>query len=168
MILEDGLIIDGVKDSKKVSETKRRDLIHDIDRRCTFWMLAQSNVQPIDKYGIARCTMACMKWLAKICLHEFPEATVIVDGNKLIDGIPRRKQKAIIKADNTVQAVSAASIMAKVHRDTYMIEASQKWPEYEFQRHKGYPTKVHLQALQDHGVCPEHRRSYRPVQQVMK
>ena len=138
-----------------------------IDQESVFWMMAQSDVKAIDKYGIAPCTMACMKWLAKLCLLRFPEATIIVDGNKLIKGVPRKKQKAIIKADETVHAVSAASVLAKVQRDKYMVNASTKWPSYLFHKHRGYCTPEHRAQLRKYGPCPEHRRSFRPVQEVL-
>lgn len=168
VVLKDGDAIYGVRDSKKLREATRAELVPAIDRRSVFWMMARSSSKMIDKYGVARCTDACMKWVARLCLQRYPDALVIVDGNKLIPGVPRKKQRAIIKADDTVPAVSAASVLAKHHRDEYMIKLAEKWPGYELQAHKGYGTKAHLAQLEKLGPCPEHRRSYRPVAKAVR
>lgn len=165
--LEDGQKIEGVRDSKKLSESRRIDLVPYIDRECVDWMMTLSDVKAIDKYGIAKCTMVCMKWLAKIMLIKYPEATVIVDGNELIEGVPRNKQKAIVKADDSVHAVSAASVLAKVERDRRMVNLSTKWPRYGFHRHKGYGTKEHTDAIKKYGPCSIHRRSFNPVKSML-
>lgn len=168
VVLNEGDVIQGVMDSKKLREATRARLVPRIDRCSIYWLMARSSSKMIDKYGVARCTEACMKWAARLCLQRFPDAQVIVDGNKLIPGIPRKKQKAIVKADATVPAVSAASVLAKHHRDEYMIKLAEKWPLYDFQQHKGYGTAAHLSSLNEYGPCPEHRRSYRPVKEASK
>lgn len=163
VVLYEEDVIDGLRDSKKLREATRAELVPRIDKRSLHWMMARSSSKMIDKFGIARCNDACMRKLALLCLDRFPDALVIVDGNKLIPGVPHTKQRAIIKADATVQAVSAASVIAKYHRDEYMIKLGERWPEYGFQAHKGYGTKDHMASLEKYGPCREHRRSYRPV-----
>ena len=168
VVLQEGDAIRGVRDSKKLREATRAKLVPRIDKRSVYWLMARSSSKMIDEYGVARCTEACMKWVARLCLQQFPDARVIVDGNKLIPGIPRKKQQAVVKADATVPAVSAASVLAKYHRDEYMIKLAEKWPLYDFQQHKGYGTAIHLSNLNEYGPCPEHRRSYRPVKEAAK
>jgi len=168
VVLPKDVEIKGVRDSKKVSENRRLDLIHDIDREALFWVMAESSVKAIDKFGIRACNRACMKWCAKVALHKFPDGLVIVDGTDPVLGVEMSRQRVIIKADDKFQAVSAASIMAKVHRDKYMINASTKFPMYMFHKHKGYLTPDHRAQLNKYGPCPEHRRSFRPVQKALE
>ena len=168
VVLPEDEVIKGVRDSKKVSENRRLDLIHDIDRRSLFWVMAESHSKAIDKYGLRACNRACMKWCAKVALHKFPDALVIVDGTDPVIGVDARQQRVIIRADDKFQAVSAASIMAKVHRDKFMIHLSTKWPMYMFHKHKGYPTPAHKTQLNKYGPCPEHRRSFSPVKKVLE
>lgn len=168
VVMREEQIIKGVRDSKKVSEHRRLDLVHDIDRECLFWVMAQSSSKMIDKYGIRLCNRICMKWCAKVARHKYPDAMVIVDGIDPVLGVPFDRQRVVIKADDKFVSVGAASIMAKVYRDKYMIHLSTLWPEYLFHNHRGYPTKDHLAQLRKYGPCPEHRRSYGPVKKLLR
>lgn len=167
VVLREDQTIKGVRDSKKVSENRRIDLSYDIDRESLFWVMAQSSSKMIDKYGIRVCNRACMKWCALLALKRFPDAIVIVDGIDPVLGVPFDRQKVIVKADDKFVSVGAASIMAKVCRDKYMIHASTLWPEYLFHVHKGYGTKSHVTQLNKYGPCSEHRRSFKPVQKAI-
>lgn len=160
--------IGGVTDSKKLTANRRRALVPLIHQEAAHWVIAQSSVKQIDKYGIARCKQTCMKWAAIFCIHRvftYGTVDVIVDG---IDPIPGVDCTCIIKADLTVTAVSAASILAKVHRDGLMDAAAEKYPRYGFDKHKGYLTAQHRVALDRHGPCPIHRRSYAPIKHMVK
>lgn len=168
VVMYEDQLIKGVRDSKKVSENRRVDLVHDIDRECLFWVMAQSSSKMVDKYGIRLCNRVCMKWCAKVALSRYPDALVIVDGIDPVLGVPAAHQRVVIKADDKFASVGAASIMAKVFRDKYMVHLSTIWPEYLFHNHYGYPTKDHLAQLRKYGPCPEHRRSYRPVRDVLE
>lgn len=168
VVMREDQVIKGVRDSKKVSEHRRLDLVHDIDRECLFWVMAQSSSKMIDKYGIKICNRVCMKWCALVALNKYPDATVIVDGIIPVLGVPHQRQRVIIKADDKFASVGAASIMAKVHRDKYMVHLSTLWPEYLFHNHKGYGTKDHIIQLNKYGPCPEHRRSFGPVKKTLK
>lgn len=168
VVFPEDLVIEGVRDSKKVSPRKRMKLVPEIDKQSLFWVMAVSFPDTIDQYGIRKCNIACASYCAHAARQKFPNALTIIDGQDLVDGVPPNEQRAIVGADDKYQAVSAASIMAKVHRDDYMIEIGLKYPDYLFEKHKGYPTKIHKDALTAHGICPEHRKSYGPVKQVLQ
>jgi len=168
VVMYEDQLIKGVRDSKKVSENRRMDLVHDIDKQSLFWVMAQSSSKMIDRYGIRLCNRVCMKWCAKVALSRYPDAMVIVDGVDPILGVPNHRQRVIIKADDKFASVGAASIMAKVFRDKYMVHLSTLWPEYLFHNHKGYGTRDHITQLNKYGPCPEHRRSFGPVKKAMK
>jgi ribonuclease HII len=155
--------VTGLNDSKKLTDRRRRELAPHILEKALHWAIARSSSKQIDKFGIAVCKRACMTAVAQRCLERFPHATVIVDG---VDPIPDVDCRCIIKADATVPAVSAASIIAKVYRDDYMLELAEKYPRYGFEKHMGYGTQYHRRKLVRHGACPEHRRSYEPVKSM--
>jgi ribonuclease HII len=158
----------GLDDSKKLSNSKRHHLRPMIERAALHWAIARSTSKKIDEFGIAVCKRACMREVATRCLQALSDdvdVEVIVDG---VDPIPGVVCRCIIKADATVPAVSAASILAKVHRDDYMRKIAEKYPRYFFDRHVGYGTSRHLRALEREGPCPEHRRSFAPVRKIVK
>jgi ribonuclease HII len=154
--------IHGLTDSKALTPYRRAALLEAINAEALHWVLAWSSAKRIDRYGIAVCKRACMTAVAKQCLAR-TGGTVIVDG---VDPIPGVESQCIIRADAKIQAVSAASVLAKVYRDDQMMAAAERWPRYGFDRHKGYPTPMHIRALQRYGPCPIHRRSYGPVKNV--
>ncbi|GGZ02165.1 ribonuclease HII [Shewanella fodinae] len=159
VILDPQRPIAGLNDSKKLSE-KKRDALFDLimDNALCVAVGAATPVE-IDQLNILHATMLAMQ-RAVAGLTMRPER-VLVDGNRTPDfGIPAA---AVIKGDGLIAAISAASIIAKVTRDREMAELDRCFPQYGFAAHKGYPTKVHFEAIAQYGVLPEHRRSFRPV-----
>jgi ribonuclease HII len=164
VILDPERPIEGLCDSKKLSAARREALESDIKCRALCWSVAWSDRAEIDTLNILSATMLAMR-RAILGLTVVPSG-VKVDGNRLpdlrfrdrcIDGV------AIIGGDATVDCISAASIIAKTERDRMMLAIHEKYPEYEFARHKGYGTELHRARLREHGPCPEHRRSFAPV-----
>ena len=152
-----------INDSKKLSAKKREELFSIIMEKCKVGV-GISTVEEIDEINILNATFEAMKRaIAKI--DEYYEI-VLVDGNKLIKGY-EGAQEAIVKGDGKSMSIAAASIIAKVARDTYMIQIAEKYPEYGFEKHVGYGTARHIEALKLHGVLPLHRVKYRPIQQLL-
>jgi ribonuclease HII len=147
------------RDSKKVSERKRQRLYHHIRKSALAYSLAHASVEEIDRLNILHATMLAMRRAVE-ALPQAP-SKVLVDGNRCPDmPVP---VSAIIGGDDTVQEIAAASILAKVVRDRLMHRLDHRYPVYQFARHKGYGTKVHMEALKMHGPCPAHRKSFAPV-----
>lgn len=150
-------------DSKKLTEKKRRQLSHEICERSLAWSIARAEVEEIDALNILHATMLAMK-RAFDALALQPHK-VLVDGNRLPD--LSCDAEAVIRGDAIHSCIGAASIIAKVARDSEMVEMELKYPGYGFDRHKGYPTKTHQQALQQLGITPIHRRSFAPVKKLL-
>ncbi len=164
VILNPDAPIFGLDDSKKLTEKKRQLLEVEIKEKALSWSVVSVSPQQIDEMNILQASLFAMKTAAEN-LHVSPDH-VFVDGNKnLTDCFC--KTTAIIKGDSRVAEISAASILAKVERDAQMLELHKRYPEYGFDKHKGYPTKVHREVLSDIGPCPEHRRSYAPVREAL-
>ena len=155
-ILPRGLVIDGLDDSKKLSDKKRRELFDVIKREAVSFGVAFASVEEIEEHNILRATfMAMNRAIAK--LDVVPELAII-DGNRAADiEMPAR---CIVKGDSKCADIAAASILAKVTRDEYMIAMAEKYPEYHFEKHKGYGTKLHYEALREYGPSPIHRMSF--------
>ncbi len=168
VVLPKELVIDGVADSKDLKPHQRVNLIQPIHEQSLHWVIALSGPELIDEHGIARCIKGCMVSCAMRCLERYPEAQVIVDGTDRLPHPVPSNHKAIKGADSTIQAVSAASVLAKVYRDQYMAGLAAAYPAYGFEQHKGYPTLIHRAQLKKFGPCPEHRRSFEPVKQAEK
>ncbi|HEY8938768.1 MAG TPA: ribonuclease HII [Cellvibrio sp.] len=151
--------IAGLDDSKKLTEKKREQLFDEIQIKAKSWCVARASVAEIDKINILQASLLAMTRAVQ-GLHIQPEH-VLVDGNKL----PKWKYQAeaVVKGDSRVAAISAASILAKVTRDREMVLLDKEFPGYGFADHKGYPTKVHMDALEKLGITPIHRTSYAPV-----
>lgn len=164
VILNPDVTIEGLDDSKKLSEKKRRLLSDEIKQKALSWSLVSISAQQIDEINILQASLLAMKTAVEK-LHVLPDH-VFVDGNKTLTGC-RVANTAIIKGDSRVAEISAASILAKVERDAQMQELDSEYPEYGFARHKGYPTKEHREILLAIGPCPEHRRSYAPVREAL-
>lgn len=156
VILGDDVFIDGLNDSKKLSEKKREQLFDEITEKAEAYCIATATAAEIDEYNILGATFLAMK---RACegLGIKPEYALI-DGNRT-PGLPVPCE-AVVKGDSVSASIAAASILAKVARDRYMKELDAKYPEYQFCKHKGYGTKLHYELLSQHGMCPEHRRSF--------
>ena len=164
-----GYRIDGLTDSKKLSEKKREALYNQITSAC-YWSFAQSNSNEIDQINILEATMLAMKkaveQLMLLIEDNSQKISVLVDGNRCPD---IENCQAIIKGDLTEPLISAASIIAKVTRDRQMIALDQEYPEYGFSRHKGYGTKEHLEALANFGpIQGQHRFTFAPVKKLIR
>jgi len=155
--------VEGLADSKKLSEKKREQLAHEIKQSALSWSIASVSAEEIDEINILQATMRAMK-LAVEGLQITPDH-VQVDGNRCPD--IEHSVEAIVKGDDKVLEISAASILAKVERDHQMIRLHQQYPEYGFDRHKGYGTKQHIESLNALGACPQHRRSFAPVKKLL-
>jgi ribonuclease HII len=164
VILDPNQPIEGLMDSKKLSEKRREALSIEIKERALCWSIAVATPQEIDELNILHATMLAMK-RAVLGLSQAPDH-VFVDGNRCPE-IPYSVE-AVVKGDSKVAEISAASIIAKVHRDHQMLELDAQFPQYQFAKHKGYPTPVHLQLIQEHGVLPEYRRSFAPVRRLLE
>lgn len=162
VILDPDKPVDGLDDSKKISEKKRVVLAQQIKERALCYCIARAEHSEIDAINIFQATLVAMRRAVE-GLTITPDK-VLVDG-KFCPDIDYPCE-AVIKGDSRVAAISAASILAKVERDNEMIALDKVWPGYGFAKHKGYPTKVHIAALQKLGVTPIHRRSYKPVQKI--
>lgn len=159
VILDPENPITGLDDSKKLTEKKRELLFVEIQHKARSWCIARASVAEIDKINILQASLLAMTRAVQ-GLHVQPEH-VLVDGNKLPQWT--YTAEAVVKGDSRVAAISAASILAKVTRDREMVEFDKLYPGYGFAEHKGYPTKVHMEALDKSGVTPIHRTSYAPV-----
>ena len=155
--------IDGLRDSKKLSAAARERLADEIRLRAAAWCVAEASVAEIDQMNILRATMLAMQ-RAVAGLGRAPD-DVWVDGNRCPDWAWR--SQAVVKGDDKVAAIAAASILAKTARDQFMCRLHEDYPAYGFARHMGYGTAAHLAALQANGACPHHRRSFAPVKLVL-
>ncbi|WP_097460186.1 ribonuclease HII [Mangrovitalea sediminis] len=163
VILDPERPIEGLMDSKQLSERKRDRLFDLIRERSLAWSLGRCEVAEIDRLNIFHATLLAME-RAVAGLSIAPEY-VLVDGNRC----PKWhwRSEAVVKGDGRVPCISAASILAKVARDREMVELDSRFPGYGLARHKGYPTPDHLQALREQGATSIHRRSFRPVQEAL-
>lgn len=163
VILDPNNPIKGLADSKKLSEKKRLALAEEIKQKALAWSLGRAEAEEIDELNILHATMLAMQ--RAVNTLKIRPHFVLVDGNR----IPKLDMpaQAVIKGDSLVAEISAASILAKVARDQEMVELDLQFPQYEFAKHKGYPTKVHLEKLAEFGALPQHRRSFAPVRKVL-
>lgn len=163
VILDATRPIEGLADSKVLSEKKRQYLEPLIRERALAWALGRAEVHEIDTINILHASLLAMKRAVE-ALSPQPQH-VLVDGNRCPDlSLPR---DAVVKGDQRVAAISAASILAKQARDREMCELHLQYPQYGFDRHMGYPTRMHQEALQQHGVSPVHRTSFGPVRRLL-
>ena len=164
VILDDLNPISGLADSKKLTALKRERLYDEIRAKALCCSIAEATVEEIDELNILQATMLAMRRAVEGL--RLKPTKVLVDGNRLpvLDVLA----EAIVKGDSKVQAISAASILAKVHRDRWCQELHAQYPQYGFDGHKGYGTAAHLQALKEHGATPWHRKSFSPVAEVLK
>lgn len=164
VILDPARPIEGLNDSKKLTEARREVLFPLIQERALAWCIARAEVEEIDRLNILHATMLAMQ-RAVAGLSTQP-TLVLVDGNRC-PLLPMRSEP-VVKGDSRVPAIAAASILAKVARDREMLELDQQYPGYGIAGHKGYPTPVHLAALRELGATPIHRRSFGPVRKALE
>ena len=163
--------ISGLADSKKLSEKKRDLLSIEIKQHALAWAIASSSVEEIDDINILQASLLAMKRAIELLQQQFNSALYSAEIFVQVDGNKRPKIdlpcEAIVQGDSKVQAISAASILAKVARDHELYALDKEYPNYGFAKHKGYPTAFHLEMLALHGVSPIHRLSYAPVKKIM-
>lgn len=162
VILDPANPIAGLADSKKLSAARREKLAHEIRTHALAWAIGEASAAEIDEINILQATFLAMR-RAVAGLSVTP-SHALIDGNRIPPGL-LCPAEAIIKGDAKEPAISAASILAKTHRDAQLLELDVMFPQYGFSRHMGYPTAAHLQALQQYGPSPVHRRSFAPVAQ---
>ncbi|OOF25880.1 ribonuclease HII [Salinivibrio proteolyticus] len=163
VILDPNQPIEGLTDSKKLSEKKRLALYDEIKAKALAWSVGRAEPEEIDRLNILQATMVAMQ-RAIAGLAVTPDYALI-DGNR-VPSLPMPAQ-AVVKGDLRVAEISAASILAKVDRDREMAELDIAYPAYGFAQHKGYPTKAHMAALSEHGALPMHRKSFKPVKRAL-
>ncbi len=163
VMLDPGRRIDGLRDSKKLSAAARERLAGVIRRDALAWCVAEASVEEIDALNILNATLLAMRRAVE-GLTRAPD-DVWVDGNRC-PAWPWRSQ-TVVKGDDKVAAIAAASILAKTERDRFMRRLDESYPAYGFARHMGYGTAAHLDALKAHGACPQHRTSFAPVKLVI-
>lgn len=167
VILDPAHPIAGLADSKKLSEAKRDLLAIEIKAHALAWGVASVSAQEIDEINILQASLLAMQRAYQAMVGQFGlHATLIqVDGNRT----PKFELpcEAIVKGDSKVAEISAASILAKTARDASLLLLDAQYPQYGFAQHKGYPTALHLERLVQHGITPEHRRSYGPVKKLV-
>ena len=165
VILDPERPIEGLNDSKKLTEKKREALFVEIQEKAIAWSIAEASAKEIDEINILQASLLAMRRAVE-GLSVAPEH-VLVDGNKVPQGLVVSCD-AVVGGDALHAEISAASILAKVTRDRQMVEMDQHYPEYGFAKHKGYPTKAHFEAIAAHGVIDEHRCSYAPVRKALE
>jgi ribonuclease HII len=163
VILDEMRPIAGLNDSKKLTALRRERLYDEIRAKALCCSVAQASVEEIDRLNILQATLLAMRRAVEGL--RLKPAKVLVDGNRL--PVLDMLAEAIVGGDALVPSISAASILAKVTRDRWCAELDQQYPQYGFASHKGYGTAVHLAALRLHGACPEHRKTFAPVTQVL-
>jgi ribonuclease HII len=163
VILDPAKPIIGLRDSKKLSPTRRDELALIIQRDALAWSIAQCSAAEIDALNILQATMLAMRRAIE-GLSVAP-TLALIDGNRC--PVTTIRTEAIVKGDDKVIEISAASILAKTARDALLLEMHARYPQYGFDQHKGYPTALHLARLREYGVTPEHRRSYAPVRELL-
>lgn len=165
VVLDPDNPVEGLKDSKKLSEKQRDALAPEIKQKAKAWAIASCTTEEIDQLNILWASMLAMKRAIEALAVK--PTIALIDGNRIPKGLAMPAE-AIVKGDDKVPEISAASILAKTARDAVMMELHAQYPEYGFDRHKGYPTAYHLQQLEKHGVSPVHRRSYAPVRRLLE
>ncbi len=164
VILDPSRPITGLRDSKKLSEVQRDALAIEIKEKALAWAIAECSEQEIDSLNILQATMLAMRRAVEAL--KITPTLALIDGNRC--PVMAVRSEAIVKGDDKVPAISAASILAKTARDHLLAQLHVQYPEYALDQHKGYPTALHLERLKQHGVSPIHRKSYAPVKALLK
>ena len=164
VILGPNFDIEGLRDSKKLSESKRYSLAAHIKKNAIAWSLGVCSASEIDELNIHQATLLAMKRAIE-ALGSYESMKVMVDG--LFCPKVDYPSEAIVKGDDKVAEISAASIIAKTERDLKMIEIDKIYPAYQFKKHKGYPTKLHIEMIKCEGLCEYHRKSFSPIKEML-
>ncbi len=165
VILDPSGFIEGLTDSKRLSTAKREKLEYQIRQEALAWAIGEASCTEIDEFNILQASLLAMK---RAILRLDPEPQqVLIDGNRVPD-ISGFSLRAIVKGDLYEPCISAASILAKQYRDRQMQALDRLYPQYQFARHKGYPTRLHRDLLKQFGVSPIHRLSFKPVRELMR
>lgn len=154
----------GVRDSKKMTDRSREQIVDLIFDRSLFYKISVRTSKEVDQRGLSRCWLEIMSELARAAHTKYP-GTIIVDGNRLVTGAPY--VVPVVKADDKFPSVSAASILAKYAQCLWMEDHHEEYPVYGFSKHKGYPTAEHIRRLEEYGPCPIHRKTFKPIQKVL-
>jgi len=164
VILEPRRPIDGLRDSKKLTAARRDELAPLIRAQALAWAVAECSCEEIDSINILQATMLAMRRAVEALQHA--PTIALIDGNRCPELTVRAH--AIVKGDDKVNAISAASILAKTARDAALVRLHEQYPQYGFDQHKGYGTALHLERLGEHGPSPAHRRSFAPVRGMLQ
>lgn len=159
VIFTPGIELLGLDDSKKLTEKRREKLFPEIQEKATAWAIGEATPEEIDQINILEATFLAVRRAIDQLGVEWDH--LLMDGSLPVRGIPLERQYAVIKGDALVQGIAAASILAKVHRDRLMVRFAQEYPEYGFEKHKGYPSPSHLEAILEFGRTPIHRHTFR-------
>lgn len=165
VVFEKGTFIEGINDSKKLSEKKREALFDIICEKALYYNIVSVDEKEIDRINILNASLKAFE-LAVTGLEKLPDVTLI-DGNRCKESFPT-PYETIVKGDARSMSIAAASILAKVSRDRYIVGLDSLYPEYNFKKHKGYPTKEHREAIAKYGPCPIHRLTFGGVREYVK
>ena len=157
VILPESLIIDGLNDSKKLTEKKREALYDVIIEKAVAYSIAFASVEEIEEFNILNATFLAMTRAVEGL--DIPADFAIIDGNKIPPDL-KIPSVSVVKGDSASFSIAAASVLAKVTRDRLMLKFDEQYPEYNFKKHKGYGTKEHIEAIGKYGACKEHRMSF--------
>ena len=166
VILDPKRPIEGLRDSKKLSEARRDELAPIIREQALAWAVAECSHHEIDTLNILQATMLAMRRAVE-ALQTAP-TFALIDGNRCPQFTTAIRAHAVVEGDDKVHAISAASILAKTARDAALVALHEAYPQYAFDQHKGYGTALHLARLREHGPCPVHRRSFAPVRNLLE
>jgi ribonuclease HII len=166
VILDPKRPIEGLRDSKKLTEARRDELAPIIREQALAWAVAECSHHEIDTLNILQATMLAMRRAVEQ-LHLAP-SIALIDGNRCPQLLAPIRAHAVVEGDDKVHAISAASILAKTARDAALVALHEAYPQYAFDQHKGYSTALHLERLRLHGPCPVHRRSFAPVRALLE
>lgn len=166
VILDPARPIEGLRDSKKLTEARRDELAPQIREHALAWAIASCSHEEIDALNILQATMLAMRRAVEQ-LATIP-TIALIDGNRCPALAPAIRAHAVVEGDDKVHAISAASILAKTARDAHLVELHAAYPQYAFDQHKGYSTALHLERLREHGPCPVHRRTFAPVRALIE
>jgi len=164
VILDSDLVINNLTDSKKLSEKNRNTLYDEIKLKAIDYSYATASVEEIDKINILQASLLAMKRAFNL-LSTKPDF-IYIDGLYCPD-IKILPMEAVVRGDSLIKAISAASVIAKVERDKHMIQLDQEYPQYNLKKHKGYPTKEHLQLVKQYGINKIYRSSFKPIKELI-